>query len=340
MDVPHAQASEKELPPPPPPRPALITPSLSPPGSRILHRIPDRPPPPKRARTSATPSSSASTSYSSEQHTSLFAFWDQLAERYNKSLDEDDIVDLRELKFLKDRGVTRSAPQVYEIGCFTGAGEGSSEATEGEESEGDEGVPEEDGSDELDLLGSLQRYKDRHVPPPDATNPEDAEAFREFEEAERRRRELFGDEEEEDPADAHEGVARADAAPDDGEDADVDDEQSVVHSSSSVTHTDDTGEVERVLSPSPVQATPRHDTSEDELATWEIDDTPIPPRRSVAPAADIIDLTLSRSPSPVRPPRARSQSQPRAPSQIGTNPSTFPIPSATAYSPSFILLCS
>ncbi|KAI9058339.1 hypothetical protein FKP32DRAFT_1606779 [Trametes sanguinea] len=304
MDVPPGQVSEKELPPPPPPRPALITPSLSPPRSRISHHIPDRPPPPKRARTSATPSSSASTGYSSEQHPSLFAFWDQLAERYNKSLDEDDIVDLRELKFLKDRGVTRSAPQVYEIGCFTGAGEGSSEATEGEESEGEEGLPEEESSDELDLLDSLQRYKDARVPPADATNPEDAEAFREFEEAERRRRELFGDEEEEDHADDQAGVARADAATDDGEDADVDDGQSVDHSSSSVTHTDDTGEVERVLSPSPVQATPRRksksptplvadDASEDELATWEIDDTPIPPRRFTSPCT--IEVAIARA---------------------------------------------
>ena len=38
----------------------------------------------------------------------MLQVWDNLAERYNKPLDEDDIVDLRDLSFLKDRGVTRA----------------------------------------------------------------------------------------------------------------------------------------------------------------------------------------------------------------------------------------
>ncbi|KAH9891633.1 hypothetical protein C8Q73DRAFT_666708 [Cubamyces lactineus] len=212
MDVRPTQLSEKELPPPLlPPRPPLITPSLSPPSSRI-QRIPDRPAPPKQPRLSSTPSRASSSRLPSTQpgelrleaSTRLFAFWDQLAERYNKPLDEDDIVDLRDLNFLKDRGVTRSATQSYKIGCFgtqDARDDGSSQAEEDDVEnvlEEEEDAAPDDSADELDLIGPLQRYKRWYVPPVNEQDPEDAEAFREFEEAERRRRELYGEDEEDD----------------------------------------------------------------------------------------------------------------------------------------------
>ena len=157
--------------------------------------------------------------------TRLFAFWDQLAERYNKPLDEDDIVDLRDLAFLKDRGVTRSTAKPYKIGYFgtqDARDDGSSQAEEddvenvlGEE---EEEVAPEESADELDLIGPLQRYKHWHVPPVNEEDPEDAEAYREFEEAERCRRELYGEEEEDDQT-VDDGVSRSNE-PSSGEEPD------------------------------------------------------------------------------------------------------------------------
>ncbi|KAI0670801.1 hypothetical protein C8Q78DRAFT_1032030 [Trametes maxima] len=343
MDGRPPQPIEKELPPLPPQRPPLITPSLSPPGSRIF-RIPDRPPPPKRPRLSSTPSSSASTRLSSqpprdlrlESSSRLFAFWDQLAERYNKPLDEDDIVDLGALDFLKDRGVTRSAARTYDIGSFADGDDGSSQAAEDEveSSAAEDNAPEDDSSDELDLISppspvqqKLQYYRNWYVPPANDQDPEDAEAFREFEEAEKRRKELYGDEDEDedgggvlgagtDNDDVGESEFEEDVA-DEKDDAPLDPTQDGVWDGGTGSSPSRRLKPQRRKSrPPPL---PGDDLSEDEFATWDIDDTPIPPRRSVPPPGDIIDLTISRSPSPVLPPRDRSQShqrtQARAPSR-------------------------
>ncbi|OJT15267.1 hypothetical protein TRAPUB_8189 [Trametes pubescens] len=329
--------------PPPPPRPPLITPSLSPPGSRVFPRIPDRPAPLKRPRLSSTPSSSASARLPPppppprdlrlESSNRLFAFWDQLAARYNKPLDEDDIVDLRDLAFVKDRGVTRAAAQSYEIGSFASAGvdDASSQGAEDENetSAGEENAPEDDESaDELDLISpppvesvvqeKLQYYKNWVVPPADEQNPEDAEAFREFEEAEKQRKELYGDDEEEgDEGPEEDGFANTDGP--------TDEEESVPSEAEPPPSTRCDSESVAMRSVSPAKPTPQRpksrppprpaedDSSDDELAEWVIDDTPIPPRRAVPPPDpdDLIDLTLSRSPSPAPPLRGRSQSRPR-----------------------------
>ncbi|KAI0648071.1 hypothetical protein C8Q79DRAFT_1008430 [Trametes meyenii] len=329
MDGRPPQSSKKEPPPPPPPpsRPPLITPSLSPPGSRIF-RIPDRPPPPKRPRLSSTPSSSASARLSSqpprdlrlESSSRLFAFWDQLAERYNKPLDEDDIVDLRALDFLKDRGVTRSAARTYDIGSFADGDDGSSQAAEDEveSSAVEDNAPEDDSSDELDLISppspiqeKLQYYRNWYVPPADEQDPEDAEAFREFEEAEKRRKELYGDDDDEEDGG---GVLGTGVDNDDITDSDLEEDAADEKEDGPLGPIEDEGWDDEVKS-SPSQGPkprrrksrppplPGDDLSEDEFAAWDIDDTPIPLRRPAPPPDDIIDLTISRSPSPVLLPR-------------------------------------
>ncbi|TBU28589.1 hypothetical protein BD311DRAFT_317968 [Dichomitus squalens] len=329
MDGIPARPAEK----PPPYRPPLITPSASPPVSRVWQPK-DKPPPSKRPRLSSTPSSSSSVrppSSSSgwsdlrlESSSRLFQFWDQLAGRYNKPLDEDDIVDLRELKIIKDRGITRSAATSYSIGSLL-LPEADPEDTRSEDAEteatGDaEGDGEEESADELDLISppavpvKLEYYKTWYVPPADETNPEDAEAFREFEEAEKKRRELFGDDdnEEEEEEIAVTGLEE--------EEHDLSDHPEQVDEQ----ETDNAalGREHGGCSPSAKRQPQRRkskpikpaddDSSEDELAAWDIDDTPLPPRRSVPPPDDIIDLTVSRSPSPAPAPRDRERPQPRA----------------------------
>ncbi|KAI0632106.1 hypothetical protein C8Q77DRAFT_1158777 [Trametes polyzona] len=333
MDDRPAQLSEKDI--PPPLRPPLITPSLSPPGSRISQRIPDRPAPPKRPRLSATPARSASACLPSsrpqdlrlDSSSRLFAFWDQLADRYNVPLEEDDIVDIRELKLIRDRGVTRSAVKAYDIGSLatSDADDNSSQYADedDENSAGEDTTPADDESaDELDLISEppvqavvqekLEYYKNWYVPPPDEQDPEDAEAFREFEEAERRRRELYGNEEEEEiPTGSADtgvgGTAEEDRDDEDGREdedehlerpvaEDEDEEEEEEEAKERLPPSDATPQ--RRISRPPPQP-PEDDSSEDELAAWVIDDTPIP-RRSAPPPAfdDIIDLTISRSPSP------------------------------------------
>ncbi|KAI0822268.1 hypothetical protein BC628DRAFT_1421949 [Trametes gibbosa] len=334
---------------PPPLRPPLITPSLSPPGSRVYQRVSDKPAPSKRPRLSSTPSSSISARLSSPQlpdvrldsSSRLFAFWDQLAERYNRPLDEDDIVDLSELKLVRDRGVTRSAPRSYDIGAALDDADESAVHAAEDESEagtgGEDTAGDEDSADELDLLSppavkpvvqeKLDYYKSWRVPPVDKQDPVDAEGFREFEEAERRRRELYGEDEEEDEEDDDDDdeedghLPAASESPLDSEGVDtlsLGEEDFIEHGTTLSGDEADEDEVRKQSSPPrptprrrksrPPPQPPEDESSEDEFATWDIDDTPIPPRRSVPPSDDVIDLTISRSPSPV-PLRGRSKSR-------------------------------
>lgn len=314
-------------------RPPLITPSASPPVSRVWSRR-DKPAPAKRPRLSSTPSSSSSAQppFSSssvadlrlESSSRLFQFWDQLAGRYNKPLDEDDIVDFRNFKIIRDRGVVSSAASPYKIGSLLAPEADPEHVTQDEgagaaEEEGD-GEEEEDGDDdsgdELDLISpppsvpvKLEYYKTWYVPPADEKDPEDAEAFREFEEAEKKRRELYGDVDE---GEEEEGVL---IGLEEGEDPGVqlheaDDEEAEANPGQD--------EHERPPSPRPKRMPPRpksrpldrtgDESSEDELAAAEIDNTPPPPRQSMPPVDDIIDLT--DSPSPIRVSRGRPPSQP------------------------------
>ena len=321
MNTHFARPLEKE----PPPRPPLITPSASPPVSRISQRR-DRPPAAKRPRLSATPSHSSSTRAGSstsnavdvdaqrlESRDRLMRTWEQLAERYYKPLEEDDIVDLRELKFLKDRGVTRGAERAYAIGSLAVPAEVESVADADADDATSQGADEENGgeedesADELDLLSDApippvpENYKTWYVPPADATNAEDAEAFREFEEAERKWRALSGADEKED----EDGLPEH-SPQEDEKDEDVLPEVVDAPSSSSRPH-EPVSQRRKSRAPSRPSG---DDSSEDELAAWVIDDAPATTRHPTPPDEDVIDLTESRSPSPSSP-RGRSRSRPR-----------------------------
>ncbi|KIK90786.1 hypothetical protein PAXRUDRAFT_70420, partial [Paxillus rubicundulus Ve08.2h10] len=97
------------------------------------------PQPAKRPRLAGTPSSSTSATPSASNdlaspvdvHSARRAstlrvlnVWAQLAERYNKRLDEDDIVDLFSGAIIKDRGVLKGVSKDYNIGHFAQTDDG------------------------------------------------------------------------------------------------------------------------------------------------------------------------------------------------------------------------
>ena len=131
----------------------------------------------------------------------MLGVWSHLAERYTRRLDEDDIIDLTTGDIIKDRGVLRSSPQKFEMGCF---------ADPDEPEPSDSGVGEGEGDDDVDELDAFAGGGDtegdegrnvvvggRNVPPVRVMDPADAEDLREFMEAEKRRREECGSEGEE-----------------------------------------------------------------------------------------------------------------------------------------------
>ncbi|KAG9315752.1 hypothetical protein JVU11DRAFT_3401 [Chiua virens] len=192
------------------PKRALLTPSASP-----SVGPPDRPST-KRPRHRSTPSSSISATPSTSNESTSSAevnsarrastlrvlnVWAQLAERYNKRLDEDDIVDLYSGAIIKDRGVVKGASRDYHIGHF-GQPDGEQDYPDADQDQEDSEQDDDDG--ELGALPPSETVTDddapisktellRGVPPLSATT--DAEDLREFLEAEKQRR---VDEEDED----------------------------------------------------------------------------------------------------------------------------------------------
>ncbi|KZS90488.1 hypothetical protein SISNIDRAFT_457641 [Sistotremastrum niveocremeum HHB9708] len=170
-----------------------------------MYRIPDLPSPKKRARTasvapSTPPLSNSRSSVSTdsinlgsngvsdleeEMRSSkqrLVSAWTELAERYSTPLHEDDIVDLRTVNFVKNRGVLTRSNRTYEIGCFGDADE--SEKQQAVETDAESTYDEEEDLDELDALHEPTRPLANVVPrlPPlrPTMNPEDAEDLRDF----------------------------------------------------------------------------------------------------------------------------------------------------------------
>ncbi|TFK52555.1 hypothetical protein OE88DRAFT_1807440 [Heliocybe sulcata] len=184
----------------------LITPSASPPVSRSFlsaNRLASRasaatgsastPPPTKRTNRTATPFDPNFDLHEARKAsaTRVWDVWSQLEERYTRRIDEDDIIDLRTNSVIKDRGILRGLTQQYDIGTFAEA-DANDAASEGGggQTEGEDDVDEIDAfAPEADL--SVNAYE---IPPPRELDPEDVE---EFLEAERKRKELYGDEDEE-----------------------------------------------------------------------------------------------------------------------------------------------
>ncbi|KAF9221609.1 hypothetical protein BS17DRAFT_785042 [Gyrodon lividus] len=197
------------------PQRALLTPSASP-----SVGPPDRSPPAKRPRLAGTPSSSTSATPSApndlttpaDVHSARRAstlrvlnVWAQLAERYNKRLDEDDIVDLYSGAIVKDRGVLKGAGRDYNIGHFAQTDDDQEDPdVDQDQEDSEQDVEQDDDKYELNTLPPRETTADddppiskkellRGVPPLSATT--DAEDLRDFLEAEKRRRELAGNEE-------------------------------------------------------------------------------------------------------------------------------------------------
>ncbi|KAI9512404.1 phosphatase 2C-like domain-containing protein [Russula earlei] len=192
--------------------PFLPYPASSP-GPRHHTRPPnyphELPSPSKRARLSSTSSSSSSLPSTPSRDRSTVDFyqarlesamrlrdtWSHLAQRYAKPLDEDDIIDLREVKILKDRGVVRNLHTQVNFGDISipdELGNDASSEAGGAHSEF------EDDIDEIDTLSPGARVQNgleaqlRRIKPLRDLDSEDEDDLRDFLETERRTREEFG----------------------------------------------------------------------------------------------------------------------------------------------------
>lgn len=181
-------------------------------------------PPAKRRRLASTPTSSSlslSTPRSSsrpEQPTlpdlhdaraassmRVLNIWSALAERYNRRIDEDDIVDIRTGEVVKDRGVLSELPKRYNFGDLADkdddptintdpCSEAADNLAEDEEDDDDE---DEDGAEDAFPTsdGLVSSRITRLAPLRPTTSSSDADDLRSFLEAEAIRRELDGGDE-------------------------------------------------------------------------------------------------------------------------------------------------
>ncbi|TFK74871.1 hypothetical protein BDN72DRAFT_832982 [Pluteus cervinus] len=193
-----------------------------------------------KSSTSATPDTELDIEKAREASARrLIDAWSSLAERYCKPMDEDDIVDLLTGKIVKNRGVLQGTRKAFKIGSLTegNADETEQEADNGTESEyleevegeGDEGLEEEEQEedrDELDVLGKADAKKSRIqaiaaksriVPPVRKKDATDAEDLRDFLKAEKQRKLLSGeheDESDDDPAPERDYASETDESAD------------------------------------------------------------------------------------------------------------------------------
>ncbi|KAJ7184116.1 hypothetical protein C8R46DRAFT_1208352 [Mycena filopes] len=234
---------------------------------------PDQPSPTKRQRRESTPrrpradsSSATPDDLSVERHASakrLHDVWDQLAEKYSRRIDEDDIVDLVTGEIVKDRGVL-SAETPWKFGRFADESVDDSSATDEEEED-------DDDIDPLDLLAEPPQVSIRNwmVPPVRIVDPADAQDLEDFMDAERRRRENGGEEE----------ISELEEEPDEA-DASFDDESDAIDPL-----------------PAPPSRTVEIDDSDDELDSWGfVDESNV-----VSPVkSEAIEVLDSPSASPTR----------------------------------------
>ena len=194
-----------------PPVTPLITPSVSPPRSRAPFRPsghpPEHPSPSKRPRLVRTPSSPPSSAASASNAvaltvaeieasrraavTRLSNAWSQLAKRYIRNLDEDDIIDLRSIDIVEDRGNIRALePDAHVSSVWAGelpSADTSSDAG-GAQTEVEDELDEldafagggEEGGDHLPIVKSFVG-----VPPMRPGDPMDDHDLREFLEEEK-----------------------------------------------------------------------------------------------------------------------------------------------------------
>jgi hypothetical protein len=260
------------------PQRTLLTPSASP-----SLGPPDRPPT-KRPRFRSTPSTSNESTSSADVNSARRAStlrvlntWAQLAERYNKRLDEDDIIDLRSYVIIKDRGVVKGAPRDYDIGHLTQL---DSDQDYPDADQDQEDSEQDDDETELNALPPSETATDddapiskkellRGVPPLSATT--DAEDLREFLEAEKRRRELSGDEEDVDDMSPEQLTALREALEEQSQKR----EAALANQARDVANAEPPLELEVDTTPTrpSTRVPPSDDESEDELALWTHDES-------------------------------------------------------------------
>ena len=204
--------------------------------------------------------------------------WAQLAERYARPLDEDDIIDLREARILKDRGVVRGLRTQLSFGDISAPDEepghdASSEAG-GAHSE------DEEDFDEIDTLSSrgprVQNRLEaqlRRVKPLRDLDSDDEDDLKDFLEAERRTREEFGPVDEgptEDLAQLQDDAEDEDEGEGEDEGEDLADEEQVIEISGS---SDEECEDEDLSRTFTTNAREDGDSEEDELGLWVHDES-------------------------------------------------------------------
>ncbi|TRM61098.1 hypothetical protein BD626DRAFT_89995 [Schizophyllum amplum] len=175
--------------------PPLFTPSATPPTLRT--DLDCAPPPRKRLRTVTPARFLPPDEIQREKAASLsrlFDSWASLEERYSRTLDEDDIIDLREMSFIKDRGILASSP-VKQFGVHQPSVDDDEESEtpdeQPEEEEEEHGPDESD--DELDAFApKLAAEQAAHQP--SLGQPLTEEEITEFMEAEKMRRLIQGEE--------------------------------------------------------------------------------------------------------------------------------------------------
>lgn len=93
--------------------------------------------------------------------------WSKLAERYSRALDEDDIIDLRENKLVKDRGVVRAQLRETRFGHLFPFDNDDNEDDDDDVSEGADAQTEvEESDDEIDAFGNDHHKLGGHRPVP------------------------------------------------------------------------------------------------------------------------------------------------------------------------------
>jgi Centromere protein Scm3 len=317
------------------------------PGPRHVTRPPDyhreHPSPSKRPRLASTPSSTSTSLPSTpSRDRSNFDFhqarfestmrlrdaWTQLAERYACPLDEDDIIDLRDAKIFKDRGVVRNLNAQINFGDISVPDEPENDANS------DAGVvhsEDEDDFDEIDTLSHGARTQNtleaqlRRVKPLRDPDSEDEDDLRDFLEAEKRTREEFGSVDEdfgsEDPPASQDDVEK------DGS-GDLADE--VIEISGSSDEESGQEDLSRTFSTRTRDGCEfEDDEDEDELAGWAHDEstaiyevvrTPAPPDNEVIEIFDTPPSSPPPSSPPPSSPSSMSDSLPRRSSTWASSP--------------------
>ena len=320
------------------------------PGPRRVTRTPDYyhepSSPSKRQRLASTPSSTSLPSTPTRDrnavdfHQARFEStmrlrdaWAQLAQRYARPLDEDDIIDLREARILKDRGVVRGLPSQIGFGNITVPDEEpgndvSSEAG-GAHSEDD------DDFDEIDALSGGARVQNRleaqlrRVKPLRDLDSDDEDDLQDFLDAERRTREEFGPVDEdftEDLAQLQDDVEDdvEDAAEDDVED-EVEDEGGlagveVIEILESSDEECEDQDLSRTFTTNAHEDSDSEDEDEDELGRWVHDESNAIYEvvRTPAPPPEIIEIFDT-------PPSSPPASSPPASSPPASSPPSSPL---------------